>query len=152
MDGMPRLPMINVDFKHAVASGFSEFSLKIKEYILTHYEDDPKKYETALSEMESLRAKLYSFTPDVETVCQAKRYYSQLRLMKSRFPMEDGDPIRIPFSWATKDSDGITCTYEDVNFELACVLYNIGAIHAAIGSGENRIDSDVLILDFLLMP
>lgn len=36
---------------------------------------------------------------DVETVCQMKRYYAQLTMMKSRFPMEEGDPLKIPFSW-----------------------------------------------------
>ncbi|VDD86118.1 unnamed protein product [Enterobius vermicularis] len=141
MDGMPRLPMIHPDFKYANTTS-PEFSTKIKEYILSHYEDDPGKYEGALSELESLRAKLSSFLPDVETVCQVKRYYAQLRMMKSRFPMEEGDPLHISFSWCDRNGDSNSCTYADVDFELACVMYDIGVIHASIAASESRIEPD----------
>ena len=43
-----------------------------------------------------------------------------------------------------------TCVYEDVNFELACVLFNIGAIHAAIAASETRSDPSVSLLLFRL--
>uniref|UniRef100_A0A0M3IS61 BRO1 domain-containing protein n=1 Tax=Ascaris lumbricoides TaxID=6252 RepID=A0A0M3IS61_ASCLU len=80
---------------------------------------------------------------DVETVCQMKRYYAQLTMMKSRFPMEEGDPLKIPFSWLDKAMDMPNSTvYEDVNFELTCIMFNIGAVHAAIAVNEMRSDLD----------
>lgn len=37
-------------------------------------------------------------------------------------------------------------TYEDINFEMCCVLFNIGAAHAIIAAKETRSDSDVTSL------
>ncbi|VDM43267.1 unnamed protein product, partial [Toxocara canis] len=143
MEGMPRLPMLTPEFKFSTASLPAEFSTKIKEYILMHYQDDPSKYDAAINEMMSLRAQFGRLVPDVETVCQMKRYYAQLTMMKSRFPMEEGDPIKIPFSWLDKAMDmPSSAVYEDVNFELTSVMFNIGAIHAAIAANETRIDLD----------
>ncbi|VDK22685.1 unnamed protein product [Anisakis simplex] len=108
-----------------------------------HYQDDPSKYDTAISEIMSLRAQFARLVPDVETVCQMKRYYAQLTMMKSRFPMEDGDPIKIPFTWMDKAMDMPSSTsFEDVNFELISVMFNIGAIHASIAANETRSDLD----------
>ncbi|KHN77471.1 hypothetical protein Tcan_16858 [Toxocara canis] len=56
MEGMPRLPMLTPEFKFSTASLPAEFSTKIKEYILMHYQDDPSKYDAAINEMMSLRA------------------------------------------------------------------------------------------------
>ena len=36
-----------------------------------------------------------------------------------------------------------SATYDDVGFELACVMYNIGAVHAAIAVSEARENEDV---------
>lgn len=33
--------------------------------------------------------------------------------------------------------------YEDVDFELSCVLFDIGTIHAIIGAAESRESEDV---------
>lgn len=33
--------------------------------------------------------------------------------------------------------------FEDINYELACVMYNIGAIHGAIAANEPRTELDV---------
>uniref|UniRef100_F1KR77 Tyrosine-protein phosphatase non-receptor type 23 n=1 Tax=Ascaris suum TaxID=6253 RepID=F1KR77_ASCSU len=143
MEGMPRLPMLAPEFKFSTTSLPPEFSTKIKEYILMHYQDDPSKYEAAINEMMSLRAQFGRLIADVETVCQMKRYYAQLTMMKSRFPMEEGDPLKIPFSWLDKAMDMPNSTvYEDVNFELTCIMFNIGAVHAAIAVNEMRSDLD----------
>lgn len=34
-------------------------------------------------------------------------------------------------------------TYSDINFEMACVMYQIGAVHAAIAGVEDRQSDDV---------
>lgn len=36
---------------------------------------------------------------DVESICVMKRYYVQLLTMKKRFPMEENDPLAVPFAW-----------------------------------------------------
>uniref|UniRef100_A0A915CHQ0 BRO1 domain-containing protein n=1 Tax=Parascaris univalens TaxID=6257 RepID=A0A915CHQ0_PARUN len=143
MEGMPRLPMLAPELKFSTTSLPPEFATKIKEYILMHYQDDPSKYEAAINEMISLRAQFGRLIADVETVCQMKRYYAQLTMMKNRFPMEEGDPLKIPFSWFDKAMDmPNSSVFEDVNFELAYVMFNIGAVHAAIAVNEMRNDLD----------
>lgn len=36
-----------------------------------------------------------------------------------------------------------SATYDDIGFELACVMYNIGAVHASIAVNEARESEDV---------
>ncbi|VDO11610.1 unnamed protein product, partial [Brugia timori] len=103
-----------------------------------HYQDDPMKYESAIGEIENIR-----LLPDLETLSILKRYYAQLCLMKNRFPMEKGDTINVAFSWMDKNSDTSNAVvFEDINYELACIMYNIGAVHAAIAANETRTDLD----------
>ena len=33
--------------------------------------------------------------------------------------------------------------YEDINFEMCCIMFNIGAAHAQIGANETRTEMDV---------
>lgn len=143
MEGMPRVPMLTPDLKFCLASLPTNFSSQIKEYILLHYQDDPMKYESAIGEIENMRSKLSRLLPDLETLSILKRYYAQLCLMKNRFPMEKGDTINVAFSWMDKNSDTSNAVvFEDINYELACIMYNIGAVHAAIAANETRTDLD----------
>lgn len=34
--------------------------------------------------------------------------------------------------------------YHDINFELCCVMFNIGSLHASVATSETRSDSNVL--------
>lgn len=36
--------------------------------------------------------------------------------------------------------------FEDINYELACVMYNIGAVHSAIAVAETRAEPDVRLV------
>lgn len=75
-----------------------------------------------------------------------KRYFAQLMMMKSRFPMEPNEPVAVSFAWSDKSGDMATgAAYDDVNFELCCIMYNIGAAHACIAANETRSDEDVSI-------
>ncbi|CAG9534199.1 unnamed protein product [Cercopithifilaria johnstoni] len=143
MEGMPRVPMLTPDLKFYLTSLPTSFSSQIKEYILLHYQDDPMKYDSAICEIENMRSKLSRLSPDSETLSTLKRYYAQLCLMKNRFPMEKGDTIKIAFSWMDKSSEtSNAAVFEDINYELVCVMYNIGAVHGAIAANEPRTDLD----------
>lgn len=81
--------------------------------------------------------------PDVETLCVMKRYYSQMLMVKKRFPLESNDVISIQFSWVERLMDiSNPLSYDDINFELCCVMFNIGAIHSLIAIDENRANVD----------
>ncbi|EPB67860.1 BRO1-like domain protein [Ancylostoma ceylanicum] len=120
--------------------GFSAFR---REYILLHFQDDPSKYDSAITEIMTMKQNISTPYVDVETACLLKRYYAQLLMMKNRFPMEEGDPIKVLFSWYDRAMDiAHSATYDDVGFELACVMYNIGAVHAAVAVNESRENED----------
>ncbi|KAK6025526.1 BRO1-like domain protein [Ostertagia ostertagi] len=143
MEGMPRVPMLLPEPKIPANQYDDEFRLKIKEYILLHFQDDPSKYDNAISEIMNLKQKISSSYADVETACLLKRYYAQLLMMKNRFPMEEGDPIKVLFCWYDRAMDiAHSATYDDIGFELACVMYNIGAVHASIAVNEGRENED----------
>lgn len=38
----------------------------------------------------------------------------------------------------------MSCSLADVKFEMACILYNIGALHTMLGSSEPRTSPDSL--------
>lgn len=40
--------------------------------------------------------------------------------------------------------------FADINYELTCVLHNIGAVHGAIAANEKRADLDVGLAFYLL--
>ena len=63
-------------------------------------------------------------------------------MMKSRFPMEPGEPVAVPFGWSDRSDMPNSVFYEDVNFELCCVMFNIAAAHATIAMNETRSDMD----------
>ncbi|XGW23830.1 hypothetical protein V3C99_005780 [Haemonchus contortus] len=143
MEGMPRVPMLLPEPKIPANQYDDEFRLKIKEYILLHFQDDPSKYDNAITELINLKQKISTTYADVETACLLKRYYAQLLMMKNRFPMEEGDPIKVLFCWYDRAMDiAHSATYDDIGFELACVMYNIGAVHASIAVNEGRENED----------
>ncbi|VDL79578.1 unnamed protein product, partial [Nippostrongylus brasiliensis] len=113
------------------------------QYILLHFQDDPSKYDNALTEIMNLKQNISNAYADVETACLLKRYYAQLLMMKNRFPMEEGDPIKVLFCWYDRAMDiAHSATYDDIGFELACVMYNIGAVHANVAVSETRESED----------
>ncbi|KAH7689665.1 tyrosine-protein phosphatase non-receptor type 23, partial [Aphelenchoides avenae] len=144
MEGIPRVPMICPEMKAPDSASLPEqFADRIREYIAVHYQDDPNKFNASFSELSALRAAVARGIPDVETICVMKRYFAQLLMIKSRFPMEEHDPAAVPFSWIDRTSDmPSSITYEDINFELCSVMFNIGAMHAAIAVSETRSELD----------
>uniref|UniRef100_A0A914VNV6 BRO1 domain-containing protein n=1 Tax=Plectus sambesii TaxID=2011161 RepID=A0A914VNV6_9BILA len=137
MEGLPRLPMLTADYKYAMAA--VDFAPRIKEYIVRYYQEDPEKYDHALKELNNLREQVCRCISDVESCTQLKRYYAQLLMLKNRFPMESGDEAATAFTWLDKALDMPNpIVFDDVNFELACIMHNIGATHAAVASSETR--------------
>ncbi|KJH44121.1 BRO1-like domain protein [Dictyocaulus viviparus] len=143
MEGMPRVPMLHPEPKAPANQYTEDFRLKIKEYILLHYQDDPSKYDGAITEIINMKQSISKSYTDVETACILKRYYAQLLMMKNRFPMEEGDSIKVLYSWYDRAMDiAHSATYDDIGFELASVMYNIGAVHASIAVNESREDEN----------
>ncbi|CEF65337.1 Tyrosine-protein phosphatase non-receptor type 23 [Strongyloides ratti] len=143
MEGIPRAPMQAIPRKIASGDFPEDFTIKLKEYILIHYQNDPHKFENGLNELKNMRRQFKNFQCDIEQLLIMKRYYCQMTLMKNRFPMEKGDEMAISFAWSDSPDDlvGGQC-HKDINYELISILYNIAAIHSSIASNEMRNNND----------
>ncbi|CAJ0577667.1 unnamed protein product, partial [Mesorhabditis spiculigera] len=125
MEGMPRMPVILPEIRVAASELPPEFGMAIKEYILIHFDQEPTDYDRAIQEICSLRQKVAHPTPDIEMACILKRYYGQLLMMKSRFPLEEDDEIvRMNvggdafFAWADQSGEmPHIAAHNDINFE-----------------------------------
>jgi hypothetical protein len=83
-------------------------------------------------------------TDEQELILVLKRYFAQLTMMKNRFPMElDGDAA-VQFTWIDRGSDStLPIVIPDITFEICCVMFNIGCLHATIAAIQQRNDEDV---------
>lgn len=58
--------------------------------------------------------------------------------------MEHEDECAISYTWLDKSFDMPSPpTWDDVNYELACTMHNIGAVYSQIGAAEHRVDLEV---------
>ncbi|KAK0424829.1 hypothetical protein QR680_008877 [Steinernema hermaphroditum] len=143
MEGISRVPMLVAEIKVSAAELQPEFRTKIKQYIADHYMADPSQFDAAITEIEEIRKRICQYVIDPEALCVMKRYYAQMLMVKMRFPMEENDPVAVPFAWYDRIMEMPTpAVFEDVNFELGCILYNIGTFHASLGAVETRVDLD----------
>ena len=61
------------------------------------------------------------------------RYYSQLHFLETRFKIDDkSEDGPFAFPWIEVYS-GVMFTYCSLHYEMASVLYNIGALHTFLG-------------------
>ena len=137
MEAVPRLPMINFDLKTSPEN--PDFS-KIK-HLIAGIGENPSGFDKEIKELETLRSfSCVRPTESVEGVAAAKKYYCQLLFLRNRFKL-GGSESPFQFKWRDLYS-GSKYTETDLNHELACVLYNIGALHTRLGVLEERQDSD----------
>ena len=85
-----------------------------------------------------------------------QRYYCQLLLLGHRFPMLPDAECSVQFTWYSETSQrmeqsSFRCfvfredafqreenTFNDIRFEEASILYNIGVVNARLGGSEPR--------------
>uniref|UniRef100_A0A672ZDY0 Tyrosine-protein phosphatase non-receptor type 23 n=1 Tax=Sphaeramia orbicularis TaxID=375764 RepID=A0A672ZDY0_9TELE len=55
--------------------------------------------------------------------------------------MGAGQEAAVPISW-TEIFSGKTVTHDDISYEQACILYNLGALHSMLGAMDNRVSEE----------
>ncbi|XP_059364280.1 tyrosine-protein phosphatase non-receptor type 23-like [Carassius carassius] len=138
MEAVPRMPMIWLDLKEA---GEFEFSPTVKQFILKNYGEDPDRYNEQLKKLEQLRQSAVNVTRDFEGCSTLRKYFGQLHYLQSRVPLGLGQEAAVPISW-TEIFSGKTVTHEDICYEQACILYNLGALHSMLGAMDNRVSEE----------
>ncbi|KAM4580419.1 tyrosine-protein phosphatase non-receptor type 23 isoform 1-T1 [Odontesthes bonariensis] len=138
MEAVPRMPMIWLDLKEA---GEFQFSPAVRQFILKNYGENPDNYNEQLKKLETLRQSAVNVTRDFEGCSTLRKYFGQLHYLQSRVPMGTGQEAAVPISW-TEIFSGKTVTHDDISYEQACILYNLGALHSMLGAMDNRVSEE----------
>ncbi|KAL6109712.1 ptpn23 [Pungitius sinensis] len=138
MEAVPRMPMIWLDLKEA---GEFPFSPAVRQFILKNYGENPDNYNEQLKKLETLRQSAVNVTRDFEGCSTLRKYFGQLHYVQSRVPMGTGQEAAVPISW-TEIFSGKTVTHDDISYEQACILYNLGALHSMLGAMDNRVSEE----------
>ncbi|NXK98407.1 PTN23 phosphatase, partial [Formicarius rufipectus] len=113
MEAVPRMPMIWLDLKEA---GEFAFNAAVKKSAV-------------------------SVPRDFEGCSTLRKYLGQLHFLQSRIPMGAGQDAAVPVTW-TEIFSGKAVTHEDIKYEQACVLYNLGALHSMLGAMDKRVSEE----------
>uniref|UniRef100_A0AAY4D460 BRO1 domain-containing protein n=1 Tax=Denticeps clupeoides TaxID=299321 RepID=A0AAY4D460_9TELE len=130
MEAVPRMPMIWMDLKGA---GPFSFRPTVKQFILRNYGGNSEEHGEALKKLESLRRSAVNVNQDFEGCSTLKKYLGQLYFLQSRVPMTTGQEAAVPVTWTDLYS-GRAVTHDDIRYEQASVLFNLGDIHCT-GTG-----------------
>ncbi|XP_067267460.1 tyrosine-protein phosphatase non-receptor type 23b isoform X1 [Chanodichthys erythropterus] len=138
MEAVPRMPMIWLELKEA---GDFQFSSPVRQYIQINYGENPENYNESLKRLEQLRQSVVNIPRDFEGCSTLRKYCGQLHFLQSRVPMAAGQEAAVPVTWIDMFS-GRNITHDDINYEQACVLYNLGALHSLLGAVDNRLSEE----------
>ncbi|KAM9493445.1 LOW QUALITY PROTEIN: tyrosine-protein phosphatase non-receptor type 23b [Clarias gariepinus] len=138
MEAVPRMPMIWLELKEA---GDFHCGSRAAQYIKKNYAERPENYTEALRKLDHLRQRAVSVTRDFEGCNRLRKYFGQLYFLQSRVPMAKGQEAAAPVTWIDIFT-GKQVTHNDICYEQACVLYNLGALHSYLGTMDNRVSDE----------
>ncbi|XP_029775096.1 tyrosine-protein phosphatase non-receptor type 23 isoform X2 [Suricata suricatta] len=138
MEAVPRMPMIWLDLKEA---GDFLFQQAVKKFVLKNYGENPEAYNEELKKLELLRQNAVRVPRDFEGCSVLRKYLGQLHYLQSRVPMGSGQEAAVPVTW-TEIFSGKSVAHEDIKYEQACILYNLGALHSMLGAMDKRVSEE----------
>ncbi|KAI6208403.1 BRO1 domain-containing protein [Aphelenchoides besseyi] len=149
MENLPRAAMLAPELKIPGHPFPMTQAHKIKHYISQHYQNDPNNFNKAFNELNEMRDRMLQMNDEQEMICVLKRYFAQLSMMKNRFPMELDGEAAVDFAWIDQSCDmQMPIVIPDINFEICCVMYNIGCLHAAIAAAQPRSNGETTKIAF----
>ncbi|XP_004704046.1 tyrosine-protein phosphatase non-receptor type 23 isoform X1 [Echinops telfairi] len=138
MEAVPRMPMIWLDLKEA---GDFHFQPAVKKFVLKNYGENPEAYNEELKKLELLRQNAIRVPRDFEGCSVLRKYLGQLHYLQSRVPMGLGQEAAVAVTW-TEIFSGKAVAHEDIKYEQACILYNLGALHSMLGASDKRVSEE----------
>ncbi|XP_066485009.1 tyrosine-protein phosphatase non-receptor type 23 [Tiliqua scincoides] len=138
MEAVPRMPMIWLDLKEAGEFGFHQ---AVKKFVLKNYGENPENYNEELKKLDQLRQNAVNVPRDFEGCSILRKYFGQLHYLQSRIPMGAEHEAAVPITW-TEIFSGKSVTHEDIKYEQACILYNLGALHSMLGAMDKRVSEE----------
>lgn len=145
-------------------------SSAIRNYISQHYTDThPEAFANDIREFGRLRDQIASLDTHVSATDHVLRYHAQLVFFATKFPSDVGlsfpwtlaCPPSMP-SWTGSISGAMdainaaesgpqsgtsyatsdTVAHPDLNYERACVLFNLASLYSSLGCAEGRSDNE----------
>ncbi|ETE66383.1 Tyrosine-protein phosphatase non-receptor type 23, partial [Ophiophagus hannah] len=110
-------------------------------FVLKNYGENPEDYNEELKKLEQLRQNAVNVPRDFEGCSILRKYLGQLHYLQSRIPMGAEQEASVPITW-TEIFSGKAVTHEDIKYEQACVLYNLGALHSMLGAMDKRVSEE----------
>ncbi|KAJ1732428.1 pH-response regulator protein palA/rim20 [Coemansia biformis] len=130
--------LLAVTFK---ATAKTVYAKALAEYIASSYAEPPEAYRDDLRVLDELReAATAALDVSPNVLKRNTRYYGQLSFILSKFPADVG----IGFTWHNAFVAESEASGQDLYFERAAVLFNIGAAYAQLACGESPNDKDSL--------
>ncbi|XP_053116224.1 tyrosine-protein phosphatase non-receptor type 23 isoform X2 [Hemicordylus capensis] len=112
-----------------------------QKFVLKNYGENPENYNEELKKLEQLRQNAVNVPRDFEGCSILRKYFGQLHYLQSRIPMGAEHEAAVPITW-TEIFSGKTVTHEDIKYEQACILYNLGALHSMLGAMDKRVSEE----------
>eukprot|EP00053_Salpingoeca_punica_P013897 m.126109 g.126109 ORF g.126109 m.126109 type:complete len:946 (+) comp16330_c0_seq3:77-2914(+) len=161
------LSMLVVQCKPGEPTVFSE---ALATYLAAERPEDASDYTAAVKDLESMRSAALAAQPDASGrgIATVQRYYGQFSSLTKRFPVANDEtqpnaaeslvamfqgggsrPLKMKFTYAEiYDAPGLfgkkKITLKSGNFEKACVLFNMGALHSQVANQQNLTTDDGL--------
>nr|XP_040146116.1 tyrosine-protein phosphatase non-receptor type 23 isoform X4 [Ictidomys tridecemlineatus] len=111
------------------------------QFVLKNYGENPEAYNEELKKLELLRQNAVRVPRDFEGCSVLRKYLGQLHYLQSRVPMGSGQEAAVPVTW-TEIFSGKSVAHEDIKYEQACILYNLGALHSMLGAMDKRVSEE----------
>ncbi|KAJ1736513.1 pH-response regulator protein palA/rim20 [Coemansia sp. Benny D160-2] len=137
-DGNDNSTLFSVKFKTTERTGYAA---PLSNYIASSYAEPPEAYRDDLRVLDELRESATAAL-DVNTSVLKRntRYYGQLSFILSKFPAD----VNVGFTWYNAFDREASVSCQDLYFEKASVLFNIGAIYSQLACRESRNDKESL--------
>jgi programmed cell death 6-interacting protein len=115
----------------------------VKQYISIKYEQSPDMFADDLRDIDRLRNDAITVRdPHVSGVQRLQIYAAQLRYIGGKFPIDIG--VDFPWYPAIGYEKDKPVLQNNIRFELANVLFNLGALYSQLSIGTNRTTVDGL--------
>ncbi|OCT44092.1 pH-response regulator protein palA/RIM20 [Cladophialophora carrionii] len=120
-----------------------DLSSAIKQYISTKYDQSPGMFADDLREIDRLRNDAINVREaHVSGIKRLQIYAAQLRYLGGKFPIDIG--VDFPWYPAIGYDRDKPALQNNLRFELANILFNLGALYSQLAFGTNRTSIDGL--------
>ncbi|KAK9366911.1 BRO1-like domain-containing protein [Lipomyces kononenkoae] len=119
-----------------------ELTPAIMNYIEQSYDQHPGMFKDDIAELERLRSTVVNPEVRASSATSLTRYFAQLAFLSSKFPAD----VKVNFVWygTLGYAASAPVSRNDLQFERANILYNLGALYSQLGFEENRSTGDGL--------